>query len=97
MKGKEAVAVTGIGGYKIGSRRLMDNRRGGPTFSRFVPARGMGVARNGDEQVADDLKKLSIADKTEKEEVEYGGLGQVDIQSGNTLRFAPTRLRHGFG
>ena len=68
MKGKEAVAVTGIGGYKIGSRRLMDNRRGGPTFSRFVPARGMGVARNGDEQVADDLKKLSIADKTEKED-----------------------------
>jgi len=73
VKGKEAVAVTGIGGFKIGSRRLMnDLRRGGTTYSRFIPARVRNGNDNGaggpDEQAVDDMKKLSVADtKAEKD------------------------------
>jgi len=72
IKGPEAVAVSGIGGYKIGSRQVMNHIRRGTTYSRFIPARG-GV-RNGNgvggpyEQTVDDLKKLSVADKAEKED-----------------------------
>jgi len=66
VKGKEAVAVTGVGGHKIGSRRFGDSTRRG-TFSRFVPAR----ARNGGvdgagEGLADEVKKLAVADDDDK-------------------------------
>jgi len=64
VKGKEAVAVTGIGGNKIGSRRFGDSARRG-TFSRFVPARarnGGGGGGGAGEGLADEVKKLAVAD-----------------------------------
>ncbi len=77
VKGKEAVAVTGIGGYRIGTRRFFNNSR--PSGPRRRDGGGSVVVRTRrprderqphaeeekESEVADKMKELSVAGEEE--------------------------------